>query len=150
MEYTTLSKESKMGKQQKTYTREFKMEAVQLIKGSGKPMIQVARDLEISESALYHWSRLFLEVDCIAHPKSYRRFVQQAVRKSWLLSLLARLARVMGHGSLLLAIAPQRLAAGGLGSCACLAVRCGFAAVDSARGSGAATPGRCRRCSVRG
>lgn len=26
MEYTTLSKESKMGKQQKTYTREFKFE----------------------------------------------------------------------------------------------------------------------------
>jgi transposase-like protein len=27
-----------MAKQQKTYTREFKVEAVQLVKGSGKPL----------------------------------------------------------------------------------------------------------------
>ena len=37
MEYTTLPKESKMAKQQKTYTGEFKREAVQLVKSSGKP-----------------------------------------------------------------------------------------------------------------
>ncbi len=37
MEYT-LPKEGKMAKQQKTYTREFKVEAVQLVKSSGKPM----------------------------------------------------------------------------------------------------------------
>jgi hypothetical protein len=35
VEYTTLSKESKMGKQQKIYTREFKVKAVQLVKSSG-------------------------------------------------------------------------------------------------------------------
>jgi len=34
-----------MPKQQKTYTREFKREAVQLVKSSGKPMSQVAREL---------------------------------------------------------------------------------------------------------
>ena len=41
-----------MGKQQKVYTREFKVEAVQLVKSSGKPMSQVARDLLISDSVL--------------------------------------------------------------------------------------------------
>ena len=45
MEYTTQSKESKMTKQQKTSTREFKVEAVQLVKSSGKPMSQLAREL---------------------------------------------------------------------------------------------------------
>ncbi len=48
MEYTTQAKESKMAKQQKTYTREFKVEAVQLVKSSGKPMSQIARELGIS------------------------------------------------------------------------------------------------------
>jgi hypothetical protein len=37
-----------------------------------------------------------------------QRCVQLAVRKSWWPSLLTRLARVMVHGSLLLATAPQR------------------------------------------
>ena len=46
-----------MGKQQKVYTREFKMEAVQLVKSSGKPMSQVVRELGISDSALYQWCK---------------------------------------------------------------------------------------------
>lgn len=41
-----------MGKQQKTYTREFKVEAVQLVKSSGKPMSQIARELGISDRAM--------------------------------------------------------------------------------------------------
>ena len=39
----------------KTYTDEFKQDAVRLVETSGKPKTQVARDLEISESALYRW-----------------------------------------------------------------------------------------------
>ncbi len=39
----------------KTYTEEFKQDAVQLVGTSGKAKTQVARDLEISESALYRW-----------------------------------------------------------------------------------------------
>jgi transposase len=46
-----------MAKQQKTYTREFKVEAVHLVKSSGKSMSQVARELGISESALYQWCK---------------------------------------------------------------------------------------------
>ena len=61
MEYTTQSKESKMTKQQKTYTREFKVEAVQLVKSSGKPMSQIARELGISDSALSKWCKQLIE-----------------------------------------------------------------------------------------
>ncbi len=39
----------------KTYTEEFKQDAVQLVETSGKPKTQVARELGISESALYRW-----------------------------------------------------------------------------------------------
>src|SRR5258708_11082726 len=46
-----------MAKQQKTYTREFKVEAVRLVRSSGKPMSQVARELGISDSALYQWCK---------------------------------------------------------------------------------------------
>jgi transposase len=50
-----------MPKRQKTYTRECKLEAVQFVKSSGKPMSQVARELLISDSALYHWSKQLAE-----------------------------------------------------------------------------------------
>src|ERR1700730_1274138 len=45
--------------------------------------------------------------------------VPLAVRNSWVPSLLASLARVMVHGSLLFANAPQRFAADTLGFSAC-------------------------------
>ena len=41
-----------MPKQQKTYTREFKLVALQLVKSSGKPLSHIARDLGVSDSAL--------------------------------------------------------------------------------------------------
>ena len=44
-----------MPKQLKTYTKEFKQEAVRLVENSGKSMSQVARDLGIADSTLYHW-----------------------------------------------------------------------------------------------
>lgn len=39
----------------KTYTEEFKQDAVRLVETSGKPKTQVARELGVSESALYRW-----------------------------------------------------------------------------------------------
>jgi transposase len=39
----------------KTYTEEFKQDAVRLVETSGKPKTQVARELGISDSALYRW-----------------------------------------------------------------------------------------------
>jgi transposase len=50
-----------MPKQQKTYTKEFKLEAVQLVKSSGKPMSQIARELGVSDTALYHWCKQLTE-----------------------------------------------------------------------------------------
>lgn len=39
----------------KTYTEEFKQDAVRLAETSGKSKVQVARDLGVSETALYRW-----------------------------------------------------------------------------------------------
>jgi transposase len=66
-----------MAKQQKTYTREFKLEAVQLVKSSGKPMSQVARDLGVSDSALYHWCKQLAEQGEQAFPGSGHQTAQE-------------------------------------------------------------------------
>ncbi len=66
-----------MPKQQKTYTREFKREAVQLVKSSRKPMSQVARELGISDSALYHWSKQLSEQGEQAFPGSGHQTAQE-------------------------------------------------------------------------
>jgi len=49
----------RMPKQQKTYTLEFKLEAVRLAKSSGKSLSQIVGESGISDSALYHWSKQF-------------------------------------------------------------------------------------------
>ena len=66
-----------MAKQQKTYTREFKVEAVQLVKSSGKPMSQIARELGVSDSALYHWSKQLAEEGEQAFPGSGHQSAQE-------------------------------------------------------------------------
>src|SRR5260370_15487354 len=76
MEYT-LPKEGSMPKQQKTYTKEFKLEAVQLVKSSGKPMSQIARELGISDSALYHWSKQLADQGEQAFPGSGHQTAQE-------------------------------------------------------------------------
>jgi transposase len=48
-----------MQKTQRTFTKEFKREAVQLVKSSNKPLAQSARDLGIADSTLHHWRKLF-------------------------------------------------------------------------------------------
>src|SRR5581483_6418697 len=40
---------------QKTYTPEFKREAVRLAQTSGKPITQVARELSISDTSTHQW-----------------------------------------------------------------------------------------------
>jgi transposase len=66
-----------MGKQQKIYTREFKVEAVQLVKSSGKPMSQVARELGISDSALYQWCKKLADQGEQAFPGSGHQTAQE-------------------------------------------------------------------------
>jgi transposase len=44
-----------MTMQRKRYTAEFKRETVQLMENSGKPVAQLARDLDVDENNLYRW-----------------------------------------------------------------------------------------------
>src|SRR6266568_1616305 len=60
-EWTRHRKGKTMQKTQRTFTREFKMEAVQLVQASKKPLAQIARDLGIADSTLHHWRKLFSE-----------------------------------------------------------------------------------------
>ncbi len=59
-----------MGKVQKTYTREFKEEAVRLAQTSGKPIVQVARELGISDTSIHQWRRELAEHGKDAFPGS--------------------------------------------------------------------------------
>ena len=46
-----------MKKVQKTYTTEFKREAVRLAQTSGKPITHVARELGISDTSIHQWRK---------------------------------------------------------------------------------------------
>jgi len=46
-----------MTKIRKSYTREFKIEALHLADTSGKTKAQVERDLGLSQGLLFHWQR---------------------------------------------------------------------------------------------
>jgi transposase len=46
-----------MAKVQKTYSIEFKREAVRLAQTSGKPIAQVARELGISDTSIHQWRK---------------------------------------------------------------------------------------------
>ena len=52
----------------KQYTREFKIEAVQLSEESGRPIIDVANDLGIHPNTLYKWRRALVEDEEEAFP----------------------------------------------------------------------------------
>src|SRR5260370_11318541 len=53
----TAFREGMMSKEHKTFTREFKVEVVQLAQSSGKPLAQIARDLGIADGTLRHWRK---------------------------------------------------------------------------------------------
>jgi transposase len=48
-----------MATERKSYTEEFKREAVRLMESSGKPVAQLARDLGINDNNLYRWRELY-------------------------------------------------------------------------------------------
>jgi transposase-like protein len=50
-----------MQKVQKTYTPEFKREAVRFVQTSGKPIVQVARELGISDTSIHQWRKELTE-----------------------------------------------------------------------------------------
>ena len=59
-----------MPKDQRTFTKEFKLEAVQLAHKSGKSQAQIARDLGIADSTLHHWCQEFAKAGSAAFPGS--------------------------------------------------------------------------------
>src|SRR5690349_22276815 len=59
-----------MQKVQKTYTQEFKREAVRLAQSSGKSIAQVARELGISDSSIHQWRKELAEHGPEAFPGS--------------------------------------------------------------------------------
>jgi transposase len=59
-----------MPKVQKTYTQEFKREAVRLAQTSGKSITQVARDLGISDTSIHQWRKELAEHASEAFPGS--------------------------------------------------------------------------------
>ncbi len=50
-----------MAKTRRSFTPEFKAQAVKLINGQGKSVAEVARDLDLSESLLRGWKRSLAE-----------------------------------------------------------------------------------------
>ncbi len=71
-----------MLKQQRTLTREFKMEAVQLVQSSKKPQSQIARDLGIADSTLHHWCKQFAQQGEQAFPGSgYQSSQEEEIRQ---------------------------------------------------------------------
>jgi transposase len=63
-------KDKTMTKMQRTFTREFKLEAVKLAQSSDKPLAQISRDLGIAETTLQRWRRQFIEQGEQAFPGS--------------------------------------------------------------------------------
>ena len=59
-----------MQKVQKTYTQEFKREAVLLAQTGGKPIAQIARELGISDSSIHQWRKELAEHGSEAFPGS--------------------------------------------------------------------------------
>ena len=66
-----------MQKIQKTYTAEFKREAVQLAQTSGKPIAQVARKLGISDTSIHQWRKELTEHGPQAFPGSGHQTAQE-------------------------------------------------------------------------
>jgi len=59
-----------MAKEQRTYTKEFKIEAVRLAETSGKPITELARELGVSDSTIHNWRRQLAEHGGDAFPGS--------------------------------------------------------------------------------
>lgn len=66
-----------MQKTQRTFTKEFKLEAVQLVQTSRKSMAQIARDLGIADSTLHHWCKHLSEHGEQAFPGSGHQTPQE-------------------------------------------------------------------------
>jgi transposase len=66
-----------MPKEQRTFSKEFKREAVRLGQTSGKSITQVACDLGMADSTLHHWCQLFAQQGDQAFPGSGHQTAQE-------------------------------------------------------------------------
>jgi transposase len=66
-----------MPKAQRTFTREFKLEAVQLAQSSQKSQTQIAKDLGDADSTLHHWRKQFAQQGEQAFPGSGHQTPQE-------------------------------------------------------------------------
>jgi transposase len=66
-----------MPKELRTFTKECKLQAVQLVHKSGKSQAQIARDLGIGDSTLHHWCKEFAEAGSQAFPGSGHQTAQE-------------------------------------------------------------------------
>jgi transposase len=66
-----------MQKTQKTYTTEFKREAVHLAQTSGKPITHIARELGISDTRVHQWRKELAEHGPEAFPGSGHQTAQE-------------------------------------------------------------------------
>jgi transposase len=66
-----------MHKVQKTYTAEFKREAVRLAQTSGKPITHIARELGISDTSIHQWRKDLAEHGPEAFPGSGHQTTQE-------------------------------------------------------------------------
>jgi transposase len=57
-----------MSKQMKTYTQEFKQQAIQLAQQEGMSISQAARDLGVSQAGLNRWVNLAKQADLHGRP----------------------------------------------------------------------------------
>jgi transposase len=66
----SIQREGIMPKEQRTFTKEFKLEAVHLVQKGGKSQAHIARDLGIADSTLHHWCKEFAQAGEKAFPGS--------------------------------------------------------------------------------
>ncbi len=61
-----------MAKTRRTFTQEFKAEAVKLVTERGRSVAEVARDLDLSESLLRGWKRALDQDGDVGLPHRWR------------------------------------------------------------------------------
>jgi transposase InsO family protein len=98
-----------MQKVQKTYTQEFKREAVRLAQTSGKSIAQIARELGISDSSVHQWRKELAEHGSEAFPGSghqtaleeeNRRLKRELERTRQERDILKKTVSIFSHGQL--------------------------------------------------
>jgi len=71
-----------MARQRRTFTREFKIEAVRRITEQGRSLAEVARDLDLSESMLRSWKQALADDGAQAFPgKGHLPAVEEELRR---------------------------------------------------------------------